>query len=198
MFEVEKKFILSQGEIERLIEGAEFLGERVYTDIYYDNEKLSLSTNDMYLRSRNGKFDLKIPKHTDGGEMNQRYQEVEEEENLRQIFGVVKQGSFLEDILEFGYASFCELKTTRRKFKKEGFVIDLDLVEAQDFGVSIVEIERMVETEAEMPKALLAIENFAKRNGLKSRSVNGKVRAYLKIKKPAHFQAMVDAGVIKE
>jgi len=38
MIEVEKKFILNEQDKERLTKNADFLNERVFTDIYYDTE----------------------------------------------------------------------------------------------------------------------------------------------------------------
>ncbi|EKD46847.1 MAG: thiamine triphosphatase [uncultured bacterium] len=197
MIEVEKKFILSEKDIARLVEGAEFLSDHVFTDTYYDTEDLALGKNDMWLRSRNGRFDLKIPKHADGGEMSQQYQEIEGEEKIRQIFDLVQRGDFLQDISKYGYVELCNLKTTRKKYRKENFIIDLDIVEAEGFNYTIGEIELMVENETEMPSAIKAIEEFAEGRGLESKPVNGKVREYLKRKKPEKYQALVDVGVMK-
>ena len=36
MIEVEKKFVVSQDELTRLVAGAHLLGEEVHTDVYYD------------------------------------------------------------------------------------------------------------------------------------------------------------------
>lgn len=197
MIEVEKKFILSENDIARLVDGAEFLSDHVFTDIYYDTEELALGKNDMWLRNRNGNFDLKIPKHIGDGTMSQQYQEIEGEEKIRQVFDLFKKGDFLQDISEYGYVELCNLKTTRKKYKKENFIIDLDIVEAEDFNYTIGEIELMVEKETEMSSAIKAIEEFADGKGLENKSVNGKVREYLKRKKPEKYQALVDAGVMK-
>lgn len=198
MFEVEKKFILSENEISSLTEGAEFLGEKIMTDEYYDTKEFALTKNDMWLRNRDGKWELKIPKHIDGNSLSQQYQEVEGEEKLRQIFDIPAVQNFPQDIRIFGYFPFCKLTTTRKNFSKEGFVISLDKVESEDFEYFIVEIELMVGFESEMKAALERIENFAKQNNLQSRPVYGKVIEYLKIKAPDHFRALLEACVVKD
>ena len=63
MIEVEKKFILTTEQEKSLIEGADFLGEKKFTDIYYDDEDFSLTKKDLWLRNREGRFELKIPKN---------------------------------------------------------------------------------------------------------------------------------------
>jgi len=43
MIEVEKKFILNKQNKKRLTKDAEFLSERVFTDIYYDTKNFPLT-----------------------------------------------------------------------------------------------------------------------------------------------------------
>jgi adenylate cyclase class IV len=203
MFEVEKKFLLSKKDITRLIQGADFLGDTIFTDTYYDTDQFALTKNDMWLRNRSGRWELKIPKYINENRESQQYQEIEGEENLRQIFDIVKKSDFAEDIGEFGHRPFCVCETRRRKFKKEGFTIDLDEVKfdpngkSEKFDYALVEIELMVESEKEMSAAVEAIEIFAKKSELKNLPVRGKVVEYLKMKKPDHYNALIQAGVIK-
>ena len=48
MIEVEKKFILNEQAVERLTKNAQFLNERIFTDIYYDTENFSLTSYDKW------------------------------------------------------------------------------------------------------------------------------------------------------
>jgi len=48
MIEVEKKFILNEQDVERLTKNAQFLNERIFTDIYYDTENFSLTSYDKW------------------------------------------------------------------------------------------------------------------------------------------------------
>ena len=207
MIEIEKKFILTDAQRERLSENAEFLGERTFTDVYYDTPEYALTKNDIWLRTRNGKFELKLPLQKNGKGLANHYHEVEGEEKIRQIFDIVPMGSFLEDIQSFGYASFGEFKTTRREYKKEKFTIDLDEVDYSDFKYSVAEIEILIETchsrmmgenEKEIKKANDEILAFAELMGLENKNLRGKMSEYLFRKKPDHYKALVDAGVVIE
>jgi adenylate cyclase class IV len=198
MFEVEKKFKLSNNESKKLLEGAEFISEKTFTDIYYDTPEYSLTKNDIWLRKRGEEFELKIPMHQMGQHLLQQYQEIEGEEKIREIFSIAPIVDFETDILAFSYEPFCVCTTTRRKFKKDKFTIDLDLVEYGDFSYELAEIELLVETKEQMDEAAREIEEFASSLGLKQGYVRGKVLEYLARKCPAHFEALVASGVIKE
>jgi adenylate cyclase class IV len=199
MFEVEKKFSLSKEQEKNLIDGAEFIGEKVFTDIYYDAADYCLTANDKWLRSRAGKFELKLPFNKIGDERKgDLYDEIEDEDKIREIFKVQKDFSIEEGLEKNGYSKFCTCITTRRKYKKNGFGIDIDFVDYNDdFTYGLAEIELMVENESEMPKAIESIINFAKQSGLEVKYVRGKVIEYMKRKKPEHFQALVASGLIR-
>jgi adenylate cyclase class IV len=198
MFEIEKKFILTGEQEKRLTEGAEFLGEKTFTDIYFDTAEYALTKNDIWLRSREGAFEVKLPmrKNSFGG--TNQYNEIDGEEKIRQVFGIVPEKSFLEDIRSFGYAPFCQFKTTRKKYRKGKFTIDLDDVDFGDFRYSLAEIELMVTEEKGIPSANEEILKFAKSLDLKIENVRGKGTEYLLRKKPEHYRALVEAGVVIE
>ena len=61
MIEVEKKCLATPQFLDFLKHNAIHLGERVLEDIYFDFEDLKLVQNDIWLRQRNGKYELKIP-----------------------------------------------------------------------------------------------------------------------------------------
>ena len=196
MFEVEQKFILSEEDIERLVDGAEFLGEKTFTDTYFDTAEFALTKNDMWLRKRGEEFELKIPMREVTESRTNQYQEIEGEDKIREVFSIAPFKSFVEDIAALGHDAFCVCTTTRKKYQKEGFVIDLDLVEYGDFSYALGEIELLVEQKAQMAEAVGMIEKFAEKNGLKNLPVRGKVIEYLKRKKPEHYRALVAVGVV--
>lgn len=197
--EVEKKFILNNEDIGRLLENAEFVNEKIFTDIYYDNENYSLTSNDIWLRKREGKFEMKIPiSKSVGNYFINKYEEIEGEENIRKILKIEKENSFINDILEYGFKSFCECKSTRKKYRKGEFVIDLDEVEYENFNYKICEIELLVEKRTHIEEATKKILQFAKENNLRIESVRGKVIEYLKREKPQHYQVLVNKKVVIE
>jgi len=197
MIEVEKKFILNDEQEKALINGAEFLGEKVFTDIYYDDADYSLTTKDIWLRNRSGRFGLKVP-------MNEsieirvldRYKELENDEDILKYFGAATNSNLIDVISNKGYKPFCKFTTTRRKYKKEGFNIDLD---AADFGYNMAEIEFMTNDDLTLQQVTDSIIEFAERHNIPSSgySVRGKVLKYLEINNPGHLQALLDAKVIK-
>jgi adenylate cyclase class IV len=197
MIEVEQKFKLSEEKEARLIEGAEFLNERTFTDVYYDTGEYTLTKNDIWLRKRGDKWEVKIPMSGRNNWMSQQYQEVEGEEKIRQVFDIPPKHDFETDIAEFGYVSFCACKTTRKKYSKDKFIIDLDLVDYGDFTYKIAEIEIMVPSSEHAQGATDEILKFAKSLGLEIAPVRGKVIEYLKNKKPDHYQALNEAGVVE-
>lgn len=206
MIEVEQKFILSKEEIARLTAGADFLDEKTFTDVYFDTAEFALTKNDMWLRKRGEQFDLKIPMHAFGSKkLTQQYQEIEGEEKIREIFAVAPIGDFESDIKFLGYDAFCICTTTRRKFNKDKFTIDVDYVDygssdggRTNFSYEVVEIELMVKEKEQMDEAKIEIEKFATANGLVRKHVRGKVWEYLSRKKPQHYAALVEAGVVIE
>jgi thiamine-triphosphatase len=199
MIEVEKKFNLKGDDEKRLINGAEFICETVFTDVYYDNAGYSLTTNDKWLRSRNNNFELKLSLDKNAERVGDLYEEIENDAEIKKILNLSDVGSMEASLEEDGYSKFCTCKTTRKKYKKNGFGIDVDFVEYNDdFIYELAEIEIMVEDKSEMAKALEKIIDFAKENNLEIGYVRGKVLVYLKNRSPDHFQALVKSGVIKE
>ena len=198
MIEVEKKFILNEQDKERLTKEAQFLNERVFTDTYYDTEIFSLTTKDKWLRSREGRLELKLPLHKGVDRLADQYDELEDEQKIRKALNLPYNGNLADDLVKAGYFPFCTCKTTRRKYKKEQFIIDLDIVNFQDFIYNIGEIEMMVNEKSEIEKAIEKIMYFAKSQNLTIAPVRGKVIEYLKRTKPNHYQALVLAKVVKD
>ena len=198
MIEVEKKFILNEKDKERLTKDAEFLGERVFTNIYYDTQDFSLTANHKWLRCREGRFELKIPLHVGLERLADQYDELEDEPKIREVLDLPTGGSFVDDLAKAGFSPFCSYKTTRRKYKKEPFIIDLDTVDFQDFTYNIGEIELMVRKKSEIESAIKKIITFAEEQKLTPVPVRGKVAEYLKRFRPNHYQALVQAKVVKD
>ncbi|MBD3281272.1 CYTH domain-containing protein [Candidatus Uhrbacteria bacterium] len=199
MYEIEKKFHLSDEQQKRLLNGAKLISEQQISDTYFDDKSHSLTTKDCWLRKRNGNFELKagLPGH-DMRVINQ-YNEITNEDEIRERLNIQKTASIDEDLVAAGCAPFVHCVTTRRKYTKDGFTIDLDEVDYDsDFEYNLAEIELTFEDEAERQHAVNKILTFAKKNHLTDEPVRGKVIEYLAQKRPSHYQALVDAGVVKE
>lgn len=198
MIEVEKKFILTDEEEKRLLDGAEFLNEYTFTDTYYDTAEYALTSKDIWLRERDGKWELKIPLHKGAERLGDQYQELTDEDEIRNYLKIPPKKTLAEDLEEAGFRPFCKFKTVRRKYKEAPFVIDLDTVDFGDFAYALGEIELLIEDGDDMNGAMEKIMEFGKKNGLKITHVRGKVIEYLKRVKPEHYQALVKANVVKD
>lgn len=194
MIEVEKKFLIDKSKISELLEGAEFLNERKFTDTYWDTSDYSLTVTDHWLRSRDGRFELKVPTLAGGKRLVDQYEELDSDNQIAEKLGL--SGENLEkELRKAGYDPFGKVKTLRKKYKRDGFIIDIDEL---DFGYNIVEVELMVKEKDEIEGAINKILSFAKSHNLEISQVRGKIVEYLKRNNPKHYQALVDAGVVKE
>ena len=196
MIEVEKKFIIIDEQEKVLIDGAEFLGEKKLTDTYYDDSNYSLTACDTWLRGRNGTFELKISMNASiEKRVSDQYRELETEKEILEYFNFDSSKTMSDFLNAKGFAPFCVITTTRRKYKKEGFNIDLD---SMDFGYTLIEVESMTDDESNIPKIIENIIAFAKKYNIVSPNyIRGKVVEYLRVNNPAHFHALIDAKVIK-
>ena len=196
MIEVEKKFILADSDIGRLAAGSEFVSKKTFIDVYYDTHDYLLTSRDHWLRFRDGRPELKVPMSEVMTRTAEQYEEVENESEIRKLLNLPEEGRLEKVLGQNGFEKFCECITTRQKYTKDGFIIDIDEVKYPEFVYKIGEIELLVKEKAEMEEASKKIVNFAEANGIKFAPVRGKVIEYLKRVRPDHYRAMVDAKVI--
>ncbi|MEK7664385.1 MAG: CYTH domain-containing protein [Patescibacteria group bacterium] len=195
MFEIEKNFILTKEQEDNLIKDSEFIGQKVFTDIYYDKENYDLTKKDIWFRARDGKFELKLP--LVNNEAGDRYEEVDDEDHIKEVLNI-KGESLKESLGKYGYIPFCVCKTTRKKYKQGDFNIDVDSAEFDNgFRYSISEIELMIDDDKKANEAAEKIINFAKNYGLRSVK-NGKIIEYLKIYRPNQFKVLSDLGIFQK
>lgn len=94
-------------------------------DQYFDTKDFALTKNDIWLRKRGDLFELRIPLAGLENESKNKYQEIEGEEKIREIFAIPRLKSFIEDIANFGYDSFFQIETSsiRRDFILERKIV---------------------------------------------------------------------------
>jgi thiamine-triphosphatase len=193
LIEVEKKFLLSDQDIALLLENSQFLGQVTFTDIYFDTKDFKLISQYLWLRKRDNSFELKVPLTGTADSDFDQYQELTNEQEIKDQLKL-GPGKMDELLANRGYLAFAKIVTTRKKYKKDEFTIDLDLV---DYGYSIGEIELMVEREDQVEEAIKRIMEFAKKHHLKIVSTRGKVIEYLARNYPKDFRRLVKEGVFK-
>jgi len=184
MIEVEKKFAASELDIERITKDAEFIGDTVNKDTYYDREGFPLVKNNMFLRKRNGKFELKLYVAEEGSTVD-KYLELEYDEAIKTKLNIGADKNISEYLAENEYFPFGSWETKRRRFKKDGFTIDIDSV---DFGHNVVEIELMVEEGGDTQQAARRILNFANSMDLKKDIQEGKAMVFIKRMNPTAYE----------
>ncbi len=200
MIEVEKKFLLENPDDERrLLDGATFVKEEKHRDTYWDNDSYTLTTQNKWLRQRDGIWELKNP---DGlapqtsEPSGSRYKEITAERELNSeleismAIGMDPQKTLEENLRAHGYNPFCSFETTRRVYIKNGFTIDIDRV---DFGYNVVEIEKLVDDETIVEATMKSVHQFGKDHGLQIVPLYGKAMQWLQINNHAHFDAVVRA-----
>lgn len=174
MIEVEKKFEAAEEQIKRVEKNANFMSEIKNKDIYYDNEDFELTKNDMFLRNRNGNFELKI--FMPGGDSVDRYLELETEKEIKKKLDIPKEETIKNYLARKGYRPFGSWVTSRSRYEMDGFTIDID---STDFGFNVIEIELMVEKEEDTEEAAQKILKFANELGIEREQTDGKVMTFI-------------------
>ncbi len=175
MIEVEKKFQPNEEQLKAMLATAEFLGEIVNHDAYYDYPDYRLFKKNIWLRSRNGNFELKIKKGTFAGE------EIETQTGIEKYFHVENLPEFVKNDLVI----IMQWDTKRKKYKKEDFTIDID---ETSFGYKVLEIELMVRNEEEIQEAENKILTLATRYNFPIEDLPSKRKEYFRVLKPEKYK----------
>lgn len=188
MIEVEKKFALKDGELQRLTAGANLISEKTFTDIYYDNNDYSLTKNNIWLRSRAGNFELKFPVFSlTKNKKVDYYEEITDEKSIADKLNIRYETNLIKSLNISEHQQFATIQSHRKKYQKEGFTIDID---EMDFGYNLAEIELLVESQEETSIAEQRIINFALSHSLSITPVRGKVIEYIRRNNNNHFKIL--------
>ncbi|PJE77118.1 hypothetical protein COV05_00720 [Candidatus Uhrbacteria bacterium CG10_big_fil_rev_8_21_14_0_10_48_16] len=193
MIEVEKKFTLTRDQEERLLEGAKLFKEVTNIDVFFDTQNYHYTLQDMWLRTRNGAFELKIGQGKNRTRNGTVYEEIEEEARIRKKLQLLPNLSMNDALIQAGILPFATIHKTRRSYKREGFRIDIDVC---DFGYELAEIELLVEHASDVQEALDRIQALANHLGLDASPQRGKLIEYLYRFSPNHYKALLEAGAI--
>lgn len=184
MIEVEKKFQPTEEQLASFLKDAEFLGEKNIHDIYYDYADNRLYKSYVYLRNRNGQFELKVGKEGSDDNQGTVYKEIDTEEEIKNYFQT--HGS-LKDFIEENLKEILNFKTNRRKYKKGDFSIDVDRL---DYGYDCVEVELQVANSNEVKEAKNRIIKLAKEAGWEDKKLPSKRHEYFRIVRPEVYKEM--------
>ena len=213
--EVERKFAAPPGGLPQLesavaAAGGRALGSATLSDCYWDTPDARLARRDVWLRSRDSGWELKVPPRgmeddrRSGGERGV-FLEVEglqavvaalQEQGLVEFGAPPPTSAAFETALRAaGLAAFAEFETQRARFAlPNGVAVDADVA---SFGHSVVELEQMVAGEAEVEAADARIRATAARLGLRPLGgTGGKLETFIRRHRPAHLRALVAAGLL--
>ena len=195
MIEVEKNFDLKPGDKERLIVDATFVRRKTFTDIYYDTADFSLTRNDFWLRTRDGKFELKVPLNKENAKERKtdQYRELESDKEIISALNFSGRAGLAEELLQKGYVPFAAITTTRETYHKGDFHLDFD---EMDFGFGTFEAELMVGNESEVSNAEKRILEFAEIHGISGEHARGKVIEYIFRRNPKHYETLLASRVV--
>lgn len=178
MIEVEKKFQPTEEELLQLLEGSEFLGEKLLHDVYYDYPDYRLFKKDIRFRNRNGSYELKI------GQKSGVAEEIEYEDEIKKYFNIELS---LHDFIGQCMIPFIDYSTKRKKYVKGDFSIDIDEL---SYGYSLVEIELLIDDESQIEEAEQKIIQFAKSFNIEPVGSLAKRNMYLKLVKPELYKEL--------
>jgi uncharacterized protein YjbK len=200
--EIEKKFLLTPDQQATLLKDATDLGHKRVEDIYFDTKDYSLSLRDLWLRRRDGVYELKAPASVGSGSLagTNRYHELTDDSEIAKALGIEISDCLERSLTDFDIHPFVTCYTDRASYEKQGFHIDIDQATYRDssFSYSVAEIELLVETEGEANEADDRIMAFAADHNLTSDTViHGKIGAFLEAERPKHFKTLMDAGILK-
>lgn len=173
-FEVEEKFQPNEEQKSKLLEGATLLSSKEVVDDYYDTETFDFAKKGMWLRNRDGNWELKV--YIGEAVAN----EITEQKEILEKLGYSSYSDFSQfrnDKLKL----LAKILTMRNKYSKEGFILDFD---ETDFGLIKTDIETMVGSEAETVVAREKIIQFAHTFGMERADLPLKPVAYLQKMRP--------------
>lgn len=193
IIEVEKSFAVGPEDKKRLTAGATFLAKKTFTDVYYDSSDYALTGKDFWLRTREGKFELKISQNTRRiqDRITDQYEELETDAEIARVLNLPVHLSLAKALRAANITPFATITTTREQYQKGDFHLDFDGV---DFGFTAFEVELMVKTHEDIPAAEARILAFGAAHRLNPQSA-GKVIEYLRRFCPAHLAFLQSRGI---
>ena len=135
--------------------------------------KFTLTGRDFWLRTRDGRFELKVPQNAGsiGSRMTDQYRELETDAEIATELEIAVRGGLGETVKTLGYEPFARIVTTRESYQKGGFHLDFD---EMDFGFSALEVELMVEKPEDITDAEKLLMDFARAHALRTYSLSNR------------------------
>jgi hypothetical protein len=187
---------LTNEQQRRIFDGAAFVSEDEITEAYYDNERYGLTTANRWLRSRDGVFDMKVPRATNSDDptVHSAYFTLGSEREIRSALRLGDDHESLDlDLYDAGYSAFCVARIVRRRFRKEGVSIDVNDVTYDDsahtYTISSARLEGEPSPDEQSPSprqvAVMAGESIRI------------AASFLMSERPLHYDVLVANNVVR-
>lgn len=195
--EIERKVRLEPHQMQKIIQQAALVKEIQIQDSYFDTDDYQYTIQNIWLRQRDGSFELKVGIKKENGAID-RYEEITDEHlilnHLRLDIGVNVQTALSQKKL----IPFCSFLTLRKSYRLDEITIDIDDADFGDLRYRVAEIEMVVSDLSKMEEAEQKITHFIKEFDIDtSIPVPAKLSYYLYYKKPDYYQALVQSKVIQ-
>lgn len=195
--EIEKKVRLQPHHLREIEQKGRFLKESKVHDRYFDTADFRYTTQNIWLRQRDGVFELKVRIRKYTGSIDP-YEEFTDEQTILKYLGAQGEVHLQQALSELGLAPFCDVVTHRKSYQAGDLKIDIDNADFGDFHYQVAEVEMVVNDLAKIPEAERKIAQFIQELGIDgSVIVPAKLTHYLYAKKPEHYAALVASNVIQ-
>jgi CYTH domain len=214
VYEVERKFTISPSSRTTLLSAAARAAAPIhvatFVDEYFDDTYLALTLRDLWLRKRQGEWQLKhpLPSRRPASSLGKTvYGELE---GAFGVWAALETHGVVRD----GLSCFANLSTTRTSFQMDfrGATIEVALDEcsssaqhreigahAGPFEYRVGEVEIIEECLDKVQQAEGIVDEFCDVHGLApscDEAPAGKLVAYLKAHRPDHYRQLVQAQII--
>ncbi len=175
--EVEGRYHADIVSKRRILQGALFKDKIKRRDTYYDTHDLRLARKGIYLITKNGEFELKVPEDKEDARKGSGFEEEHNEEKIRRHLDLPKAGDLSDLLTRNGYLPFCRFMLVRDRYKYGDLRIDIDHTHFPSlFRYDVAEVE--IKTDRSKKKeAETMIEDFAGQRSLKT--ARGKLFEFL-------------------
>lgn len=190
MIEIELKFQVDEEEKKSLLFDAEFKKSKVNIDSYYDTNNFDLVKKDIWLRDRNGRFELKLPR-TGNDQSATSYEEIEEDKKIKNYFSFDQNVELKTSLRLAGYRPFSTFKTERETYERDGITLDFDSTifdQDTDNPFVMVEAEIMVADGTDIIREKQALKDKVKGFGVALNSGGGKGSEYFRRYQPKIYK----------
>ncbi len=207
MIEVESRFLLTAAKQELLLEGATFSGETRFNVQVLDYATWDLAYNNIWLKLKNGKYELKMPLQgqapSEQGHLATVFDEISDNQKILALLRLPANENIAEELEKAGIHSIASIDTIRASYKKGQFFLDLDtakfslLASGEIYHYSVAEIEIQT-TPDHVAQARQDIIDFAHKHGLEVSDIRGKLMEFIFQNYPEVYKEFVRRKIISQ